>query len=91
MLDIGDDVGALMITTGPALDELEIEISPGTDRTAARTHNQVHVRRSGDQIAYTAVFPSVKAGDYTVWHPDGWAYAEVTVRGGEVTLLDAWG
>lgn len=90
VLDIGGEVGALMITTGAGLDEAEIEISPGTDPTASRTHNQVHVRRNGSQVAYTAVFPAVKAGDYTVWHPDGSPYAQVTVRGGEVTLLDAW-
>lgn len=90
VLDIGGEVGALMITTGADLDEAEIEISAGSDPAAVRTHNQVHVRRNGDQVAYTAVFPAVAAGDYTVWHPDGSPYAQVTVRGGEVSLLTAW-
>lgn len=90
VLDIGGDIGALMITTGPSLDEAEIEISPGTDPAAKRTHNQVHVRRYGNQVAYTAVYPTVEAGDYTVWHLDGTPYAQVTVRGGEVSLLNAW-
>jgi hypothetical protein len=90
VLDIGGDIGALMITTGPGLDEAEIEISPGTDPSATRTHNQVHVRRSGDRVAYTAVYPAVPAGEYTVWHLDGSPYAQISVRGGEVSLLDAW-
>jgi hypothetical protein len=85
VLDIGGDIGALVIHTGPELDEQEIEISPGTDLTAKRSHNQVHVRRSADLTAYTAVFPSVPAGDYTVWHHDGTPHAMITIRGGEVT------
>jgi len=85
VLDIGGDVGALVIHTGPELDEREIEISPGTDLDAKRSHNQVHARRSRDLTAYTAVFPSVRAGDYTVWHHDGTPHATITIRGGEVT------
>lgn len=90
VLDIGGDIGALMITTGPSLDEAEIEISPGVDPRAPRTHNQVHVRRNGKQVAYTAVFPSVPAGDYTVWHLNGSPYAQVEIRGGEVSVLEGW-
>ena len=85
VLDIGGDIGALVIHTGPELDEREIEISPGVDLAARRSHNQVHARTSSDLTAYTAVFPSVPAGDYTVWHHDGTPHAVVTIRGGEVT------
>jgi hypothetical protein len=85
VLDIGGDVGALIIHTGPELDEREIEISPGADLAARRSHNQVHARRNRDLTAYTAVFPSVPAGDYTVWHHDGTPHAMITIRGGEVT------
>ncbi|TDV47904.1 phospholipase [Actinophytocola oryzae] len=84
VLDIGGTVGALVIHAGPALAEREIEISPA-DRDSPREHNVVHARRDHDRTAYTAVFPSVEAGDYTVWAPEGARHAVVTIHGGEVT------
>ncbi|MFL6123585.1 hypothetical protein [Actinophytocola sp.] len=86
VLDIGEGTGALVIHAGPELAEQEIEISPTTaDPDAHREHNVVHARRDRDRTAYMAVFPSVAAGDYTVWHRDGSPHAVVTIRGGEVT------
>jgi hypothetical protein len=88
VLDIGGSVGALIITTGPELAEEEIEISPGVDPTARRTHNVVRARRDrGVVLAYAAVFPTVPAGEYTVWNQDGSPYAVITVHGGQVTQL----
>jgi hypothetical protein len=86
VLDIGGDVGALLLTTGPELAEEEIEISPGVDPTTKRGHNVVHARRDrGVVAAYSAVFPSLLAGEYTVWNRDGSAHAVITVHGGQVT------
>lgn len=85
VLDIGGDIGALLIHTGAELAEQEIEISPAGVEVAHRAHNVVHLRRDGDRSAYTAVFPTVEAGDYTVWRHDGRPHAVITVRGGEVT------
>jgi hypothetical protein len=88
VLDIGGDVGALLLTTGPELAEEEIEISPGLDPTAKRSHNVVHARCDrGVVAAYSAVFPSLTAGEYTVWNRDGSAHAVITVHGGQVTQL----
>ncbi len=88
LLDIGGTVGALVITTGPELAEEEIEISAGVDPAERRTHNVVHPRRNRDVVmAYAAVFPTVTAGEYTVWNHDGSPYAVVTVHGGQVTQL----
>jgi hypothetical protein len=85
VLDIGGDIGALVIRTGPELSQREIEISPGADHAAPRSHNVVHARRGGDTTAYIAVFPSVPAGDYTVWRDKNSPHALVTIRGGQVT------
>jgi len=86
ILDIGGDIGALVIHAGPELAEQEIEISPAdADPAAHREHNVVHARRDRHRTAYTAVFPSVASGDYTVWQRDGSPHAVVTIRGGEVT------
>jgi hypothetical protein len=88
VLDIGGDIGALLLTAGPELAEAEIEISPGLDPTAKRSHNVVHARRDrGAVAAYSAVFPRLAAGRYTVWNRDGSARAIVTVHGGQVTYL----
>jgi hypothetical protein len=54
----------------------------------------VHRRDTGD---YAAVYPSLPAGEYTIWHPDshdhshdhdhadGHVAATVTITGGSVT------
>jgi hypothetical protein len=85
VLDIGADIGALVIYADERLDEAEIEISPGTDPRTPRSHNQVHARSNRHGTAYTAVFPAVPAGDYTIWRHDGSAQGNVTIRGGHVT------
>jgi hypothetical protein len=85
VLDIGDGFGALVIHTGPEQAELEIEISPGAGAGTPRSHNQVHARHNRHGATYSAVFPSVAAGDYTVWRPDGTRQGSVTINGGQVT------
>jgi hypothetical protein len=85
VLDIGGDIGALVITAGPELAEQEIEISPGADPGTPRSHNVVHARTNRHHVAYTAVFPQVPAGDYTVWQRDGSPHGTVTILGGQVT------
>lgn len=61
VLDIGGDIGALVIHTGPRMIETEIEIS--RDGSVARSHNVVHARRGLHGVSYSAVFPSVPAGE----------------------------
>ncbi|HEX3784582.1 MAG TPA: hypothetical protein VHX38_33395 [Pseudonocardiaceae bacterium] len=85
VLDIGGDIGALSITTGADRNELEIEISPVGADPKIRTHNVVHARQVGSAVVYAAVFPSVKAGDYTVWHDESTPAGRVTILGGHVT------
>ena len=85
VLDIGADIGALIIYAGPELSEVEIEISPGNDEPTPRSHNVVHARHGRHGTGYTAVFPSVHAGDYTIWRPEGSVKARVTVHGGQIT------
>ncbi|AHH95943.1 hypothetical protein GCM10010174_25570 [Kutzneria viridogrisea] len=83
VLDIGGDVGALIIHAGRELLECEIELSPiGLDD--ARFHNVVHDRWIAGQIHYCAVFPAVTAGNYTVWCDATTKHGTVLVHGGEV-------
>jgi hypothetical protein len=85
LLDIGGDIGALTIITEPDREELEIEISPVGADPAIRTHNVVHARKVGANTVFAAVFPSVEAGEYTIWRDEATPAATVRIRGGEVT------
>jgi hypothetical protein len=85
VLDIGGDIGALVIHADAELAEAEIEISPAGRTGAKRTHNVVHARRSRLGVHYSAVFPDVPAGEYVIWRDATTPDTTVTVRGGEVT------
>ena len=86
MVDIGGDVGALIVHTPATLLGAEIELSH-VDDADTRTHVAVRERRGPGPVQYAAVFPSLTAGTYTLWHPDrhGSPAAQVTVNGAEVT------
>jgi hypothetical protein len=83
VLDIGGDVGALMLRTPPALNGREIDLDPD-DESAPHTHSAVRERRLLGGVAYAAVYPSLKAGQYTVVDTG----QRVTIMGGEVTEID---
>jgi hypothetical protein len=84
VLDIGGEIGALVIHTGREMDLAEIELSPvGADHQ--RFHNQVHARELPDGIRHNAVFPHVHAGTYTVWRDALTVHGTVTIAGGQVT------
>lgn len=87
VLDIGGDIGALIIYTAPELRSREIEISPVAD-LPHRSHNVVHERRMLGRSVFAAVFPELTAGDYRLWGLDGRADAQIAIRGGEVSEVD---
>lgn len=78
VLEIGPDLGALIVDTPAALHGVEIEISPSDDDTR-RSHKQVLERSVAGRPAFTAVFDQLAPGTYTLWL-DGLA----RVRGVEV-------
>jgi hypothetical protein len=85
VLDISGDTGALVVHTSAADDAAEIDISPGTDPAAPRSHNQVHPRRTPAGTVYSAVYPALTAGEYTLWRDASTPEATVVIRGGQVT------
>ncbi len=85
VLDIGGDIGALVLYTGAEDDAAEIDISPGTDPTAPRSHNQVHQRRALAGTVYSAVYPALTAGQYTLWRDEHTPEATITIQGGQIT------
>jgi hypothetical protein len=65
VLDIGQDIGALIIYAEAELHGREIEVSPRG--SAARVHVEVLERRINARPVFAAVFPGLRAGDYDIW------------------------
>ena len=87
VLDIGQDIGALIVYTAAELRGREIEISPH-GRVAPRVHVEVLERRVSGRPVFAAVFPSLRAGEYDIWNGAPNPAGTVTVVGGEVATLD---
>ena len=87
LLDVGGDVGALVLLTDGEWDGHEIEVSP-VGRDDARTHAVVHAHAAEGVVVFAAVFVALAAGRYTVWRADGGIWGRVRVDGGSVAQLD---
>lgn len=96
MLDIGGDVGALVVEMPPDLVGIEVEIRPvrlapshghDHDDEHARHHPHVAVvaRPAGDRVMPSLVFPELTEDEYELYvKPDGEVRLTTRVRGGEV-------
>jgi hypothetical protein len=91
VLDIGGEVGALVVHLASVPPGGELEARPQGD-DSRRLHTGVHLRPSDQGDVLVAVFPEVLAGAYELLDvkgaADAQAIAEVTVHGGQVTELD---
>ncbi len=87
ILDIGADVGALVLYVAAAEFGREIEISPvGTpDR---RIHAAVRERIVESGSLYCIVYAGLHEGDYTIWTDAVRPAGSVHVVGGAITELD---
>lgn len=83
VLDIGGDVGALMLRAPSTWNGREIDLDPA-DPTVAHTHSCVRERRLVNRVSYAAVYPSLKAGLYTVVD----SRQRVSIVGGRVTEVE---
>ncbi|MEY9887720.1 hypothetical protein ABIA35_006892 [Catenulispora sp. MAP12-49] len=86
VLNLGGDIGALIIQAEADLLGVEIEISPldGTGEPH-RTHSMVRERQTVPQPRYDAVYPDVQAGRYTIWRDATTPAGTVTISGGQIT------
>src|SRR5271157_3533026 len=87
VLDIGDDLGALILHADAAMIGVEVEIS-ATGRDHERSHKDVLEREIDGRPAYTAVFDKVLEGTYTLWVDDVARERDVAITGGAVSELD---
>ncbi len=87
VIDIGEDVGALIIYCQPELRGREIEVSP-RESAWLRTHTAVLERRASNQPVFAALFLELPVGDYMIWGNSGEPVGEVTISGGEIAEID---
>jgi hypothetical protein len=74
VLDIGEEVGALVLYTNPELHGQEIEVSL-LDARAARVHSAVLERGANGRTMFAAVYPELPAGRYRVCREPGPMFA----------------
>lgn len=87
VLDIGGDIGALILQADAAHLGREIEISPiarDGAPTPARTHSMVRERRTTPPT-YDAVYPDLREGEYVIWHDQDTPAGTVTITGGQIS------
>jgi hypothetical protein len=87
VLDIGQNVGALILYTRQELCGREIEISRA-DRVSPRVHTAILERIVGSRTVYAGVYPELEAGDYRLWGDDPLQPVAVTIVAGSVAEVD---
>jgi hypothetical protein len=87
VLEIGGEIGALLLYTDADLVGSEVEISlQGHDDQ--RQHKEVLQRPLGGRTVYAAAFDHLREGAYTLWLDDVARSRGVVITGGEVSECD---
>ena len=87
VLEIGGELGALIVYTDPALLHTEIEISPAAE-DGRRSHKDVLERRLNGSSIYAAVFDRIPDGTYTLWHDGLPRTRKTAIAGGAIAEVD---
>ncbi len=87
VLDIGGEIGALILYAKEELCGSEIEVSPTGDDTR-RTHTAIWERRLGGRRMFAGVYAALPAGNYNVWGSGAQPISKVTIIGGQVAEID---
>jgi hypothetical protein len=87
VVDIGGDVGALIIYANEDCLGSEIDLTPAGAPRAHHVHTMVRRRRATGKDVVAGLYPELAEGIYTVWGTDdgGGPIGEVTVVGGQVS------
>jgi hypothetical protein len=85
VLELGGDIGVLVLHAPAELHGQEIEISKSSSAGFHRTHSLVRERHAACGVSFAAVYPGVPAGEYTIWRDPDTPAGTVTVVGGEVS------
>jgi hypothetical protein len=84
VLDIGGDIGALVLYADESCLGQEIDLTPVGAPRSHHVHTMIRRRRAVDREFIAGVYPDLVAGVYTVWGLDDRPLGEVTVLGGHV-------
>lgn len=87
VLELGGDIGVLVLLAPAELHGREIEISSSAPGNPHTTHALVRERHTTSGISFAAVYPGVPAGEYTVWRDADTPAGTVTIAGGEVSTF----
>ncbi len=87
VLDIGDDIGALVVFMDDATEGTELFLRPEGER-ASTVHTGVWTRQHRGGHVTAAVFGELVEGSYWVLDADGSDRCSVEIRGGELTQVD---
>jgi hypothetical protein len=88
VLDIGEDIGALILFANESCLGAEIDITPIGMERSHKIHTMIRRRRAVDREFVAGVYPELRSGTYTLWGLDGRALGDVVIAGGEVTEFD---
>jgi hypothetical protein len=84
VLDIGEDIGALVIYTSQEMLGKEIEVCPKV-QNAQKIHTAVHERKVNGRTLFAALFLALPQGDYVTLSTPS---SEITIVGGQVAELN---
>jgi hypothetical protein len=90
VLNIGEDIGALVVYTAASCEGWVLDLTPAGAPRTHEIHNVVRLRTtpSGETV-FAAVFPEVHQGRYSLWGDAPVPLAQVNVSGGEVCTVCA--
>lgn len=84
VLDIGGDVGALIVYAGESALGTEIDLTPVGAPRSHHTHTMIRRRRLVGRDIFAGVYPELTEGRYSIWGHDS-VVGEVEVVGGRVS------
>ena len=85
VLDIGGDIGALVLYAEESCLGMEIDLTPTGAPRSHHMHTMIRRRRAVDREFIAGVYPELVEGNYTVWGIDGHPLGGVTIHGGQVS------
>lgn len=87
VLNIGGDIGALILYTDEALQGIEIPVSRADDPSYT-PHTEVLRRTVGGTTFWAGVYSELRAGEYRLVSDEPAGEVAFTITGGQVTELD---
>jgi hypothetical protein len=88
VLDLGGEIGALIVHADPDQHDLQIEICPSGQEGGKREHQHILERPINGRTMYAAVFGGLREGTYTLLTHDAVRTRDVLIEGGTVTAVD---